>query len=315
MKEISALRLENFQAPAKYIRSFAGPAFGREGVRKIVGTDKKGQRRPHLGTIIKPKVGLTPKEGAEVAYQAWAGGLDFVKDDENLTSHPFSNFESRLVHYLEAKDRAEEETGKKKIYAPNITAPADVMLKRAEMVEEQGGNCMMIDVVTAGLSALQFMRHQNLKLFIHAHRAMYAAFARNKQHGISMLALAKLCRMCGTDQLHIGAMLGKMEGGVKEVMPIHHEINDESGCWKGIKPVFSVCSGGLSPLQIPQLYRIIKDDAVFQCGGGVHGHPGGTRKGAMALVQSLEAAKKGISLKQYAKSHPELAQALKKWKK
>ena len=325
MKEVASLRLEDFEAPKKYLETFAGPAFGREGVRRLVGTSSKSTRRPHLGTIVKPKVGLTPKEGAKVAYDAWAGGLDFVKDDENLTSHPFSRFEERVVRYLEARDKAESETGHKKIYAPNITAPADLMLKRAELVRSHGGECMMIDVVTAGLSSVQFMRHQNLKMFIHAHRAMYAAFARSKTHGMSMRVLAKLCRLCGTDQLHIGAMLGKMEGAVEDVMQIHQDINGDGekagsgqrgpGPWAGIKPVFSVCSGGLSPLQVPGLYKIIGDDAVFQCGGGVHGHPGGTRTGAMALVQSLEAAKKGVSLEQYAKTHIELAQALEKWKK
>ncbi len=317
MKEVAALRLEDFEAPKKYLETFAGPAFGMEGVRKLVGTASASKRRPHLGTIVKPKVGLTPKEGAKVAYDAWAGGLDFVKDDENLTSHPFSRFEERIVRYLEARDKAEEETGKKKVYAPNITAPADLMLKRAELVKRQGGECMMIDVVTAGLSSVQFMRHQNMKMFIHAHRAMYAAFARIKTHGMSMRVLAKLCRLCGTDQLHIGAMLGKMEGSAEDVMQIHRDINGDGWRkqWKNIKPVFSVCSGGLSPLQVPGLYKLIGDEAVFQCGGGVHGHPGGTYAGSRALVQSLEAAKKGVSLEQYAKTHVELAQALAKWKK
>jgi len=322
MKEVAAIRLEDFDAPKKYLETFAGPAYGREGVRKMVGTASKSARRPHLGTIVKPKVGLTPKEGAKVAYDSWAGGLDFVKDDENLTSHPFSRFEERIVRYLEARDRAEAETGSKKIYAPNITAPADLMLKRAELVKRHGGKCIMIDVVTAGLSSVQFIRHQNLKMFIHAHRAMYAAFARNPQHGMSMRVLAKLCRLCGTDQLHIGAMLGKMEGAVPEVMQIHKDINGDGaktgpnhGAWKNIKPVFSVCSGGLSPLQIPGLYKIIGDEAVFQCGGGVHGHPNGTRAGAAAMCQSLQAAKYGVSLEKYAKTHPELRQALEKWGK
>ncbi len=315
MKEVASLRLEDFDAPRKYLETFPGPAFGREGVRKLVGTQAKGKRRPHLGTIVKPKVGLTPKEGAKVAYDSWAGGLDFVKDDENLTSHPFSRFEDRLAHYLEARDRAQSETGHKKIYAPNITAPADRMLKRAELVRSSGGECAMIDIVTAGLSSVQFIRNQDLGLFIHAHRAMYAAFARNKAHGMSMRALAKLARLCGTDQLHIGAMLGKMEGAVPDVMQVHADINGDGNRkqWKNLKPVFSVCSGGLSPLQIPGLYKIIGDEAVFQCGGGVHGHPGGTRAGAMALVQSLEAAQKGVPLAQYAQSHPELSVALSKW--
>lgn len=308
MKEVNALRLEDFRAPEKYLRTFPGPAFGREGVRKMAGTQKS--RRPHLGTIVKPKVGLTPKEGARVAYEAWMGGLDFVKDDENLTDHNFSRFEERVVRYLEARDRAEEETGKKKIYAPNITAPAGLMLRRAEWVKAHGGECVMMDVVTAGFSGVQYIRNENLGMVIHAHRAMYAAFSRNPKHGMSMRCLAKLCRMCGTDQLHIGAIVGKMEGSAQDVVRIHNDMN---GGMAGYKPVFSVCSGGLSPLQVPGLMKIIGNEIVIQAGGGVHGHPGGTRAGARALAQAAEAALEKIPLERYAKTHPELAQAIGKW--
>ncbi|MFH1306403.1 MAG: ribulose-bisphosphate carboxylase large subunit, partial [Candidatus Micrarchaeota archaeon] len=274
MKEIKSIRLEDFTAPTHYTNSFPGPAFGMFGIRQIIGTTKIS--RPHLGTIVKPKVGLSPKESAKVAYDAWSGGLDLVKDDENLTSHPFSNFESRISHMLDAKDKVESKCGKKKIYAPNITAPAHIMLKRAELVKEMGGKCIMIDILTAGFSSLQFIRSQNLNLFIHAHRAMHAAITRNKFHGISMLALAKLSRMCGCDQLHIGAVLGKMEGGKKEVLQIHNAINSKMG---HLNSVFSVCSGGLSPLHIPELIQIFGRNIIIQAGGGVHGHPKGTRAG------------------------------------
>lgn len=70
--------------------------------------------RPLIGTIVKPKLGLTPKEQSDVAYKTWIGGIDLVKDDENLTSMNFSRFEERVSRVLELKDRAEEETGEKK---------------------------------------------------------------------------------------------------------------------------------------------------------------------------------------------------------
>ncbi|PIT84221.1 type III ribulose-bisphosphate carboxylase [Candidatus Micrarchaeota archaeon CG10_big_fil_rev_8_21_14_0_10_45_29] len=310
MKEIDALRFEDFSIPNSYANTFPGPKYGVEGVRKIAGTTKT--RRPHLGTIVKPKVGLTPKEGAKVAYDSWVGGLDLVKDDENLTSHPFSRFEERLSKMLEAKDKAQEETGSPKIYCPNITAPAHTMLKRAELAQDMGSNCIMIDILTAGFSGVQFIRHQNFKMLIHAHRAMHAAITRNKQHGISMLALSKMARMAGCDQLHIGAIFGKMEGEKKEVLQIHDAINKK---WANLKPVFSVASGGLSPLQVPDVMRAFGNDVIIQAGGGVHGHPQGTVAGAKAMCQAAEAAKKKISLKEYAKTRQELSEAIKKWGK
>ncbi|OIO21121.1 type III ribulose-bisphosphate carboxylase [Candidatus Micrarchaeota archaeon CG1_02_47_40] len=313
MKEVENIRLLDFEAPKKYVQSFPGPAFGVEGIRKIAGTLK--ERRPHIGTIVKPKVGLTPKENAAVAYEAWMGGCDFVKDDENLTSHSFSPFEERVVRVLEAADKAEAETGAKKMYAPNITASADVMLKRAEFVKAQGGNCIMVDVITAGFAGVQFIRGRNLGMCIHAHRAMHAAFGRNKRHGIAMKVIAKISRMCGTDQLHIGGIVGKMEGDEKEVREISREMRKLGGCWRKMKPVFSVCSGGLSPLSIPFLYKTLGRDIIIQAGGGVHGHPDGTRAGAIAMRQALDASMRGVSLKEYAKGHEELRKAVEKFGK
>ncbi|MEM3362090.1 MAG: type III ribulose-bisphosphate carboxylase [Candidatus Anstonellaceae archaeon] len=310
MKEVKWLFLVDFQAPESYFNSFPGPNFGKKKIRELLHTDKNF--RPHLGTIIKPKVGLDPSAAAKVAFQSWVGGLDLVKDDENLTSHSFSKFEDRLAKILEAKDKAEEETGQTKVYCPNISASADVMLKRAQLAQDMGSNCIMIDILTVGFSGVQFIRNQNFKMFIHGHRAMHAALTKNKKHGISMLVLAKIARMVGVDQLHVGAIFGKMEGSKKEVLNIHNWLNFKCG---NLKEVFSVASGGVSPITLPQIAKAFNYDVVIQAGGGVHGHPKGTEAGAKALVQALEASMKNISLEEYAKTHPELSLALKKWQK
>ena len=51
-------------------------------------------------------------------------------------------------------------------------------------------------------------------------------------------------------------------------------------------------------------------DFITTMGAGCHAHPGGTRKGAMALVQACEAYKKEISIEEYAKEHQELKDAI-----
>jgi len=197
MKVIKNLRLEDIHFPYKMIKHFKGPLFGIEGIRKLLGVKK----RPLLGTIVKPKVGLNTKKHAEKAFEAWVGGCDVVKDDENLTNQKFNPFKNRVVETLEKRDKAEELTGEKKVYMPNITAETEEMIERAEFIKEQGGRYMMIDIITVGFSALQTMRNLNkkLRLVIHAHRAMHAALTKNPKHGISMLMLAKLARLAGVD--------------------------------------------------------------------------------------------------------------------
>jgi len=86
MKEVKNLRLEDVDFSDSIVKSFPGPRYGIKGVRKIMGI----KNRPLVGTIIKPKLGLDSANHASVAYEAWAGGLDIVKDDENLSSQKFN---------------------------------------------------------------------------------------------------------------------------------------------------------------------------------------------------------------------------------
>ncbi len=323
MKAIEKLKFQDVTFPKKIMDAFPGPQFGIKGIRKMTGI----YGRPLVGTIVKPKVGLTHLQHAKVAYESWAGGLDIVKDDENLTSMSFNKFENRMRNTFKMRDKAEKETGEKKIYLANITAETDEMKRRADLVKELGGEFIMVDILTAGWASLQTIRKyaQKKNLAIHAHRAMHGALTRDKHHGLSMLTLAKVSRLIGVDTLHIGtAGVGKMHGKETEELAVEHEIEDESISakpklnvlqqnWYGKKPVLAVASGGLSPLSMPRLIKIMGIDIIAQAGGGVHGNPGGTKAGAKAMRAAAEAAVKGVPLKEAAKKCKELQWAIDKW--
>jgi len=314
MKIIKSLRLEDVSFPDKLLKSFKGPKFGIKGIRRILGV----RDRPLVGTIVKPKIGLKTKDHVKVAYDAWVGGCDLVKDDENLASQKFNEFESRACKTLEVMDKAVSETGEKKGYLINVTAEVEDMLMRADLVRSLGGKFVMHDILTGGWSSLETLR-KNSGMVIHAHRAMHGAFTENKEHGISMMVIADFARMIGVDSLHIGTAVGKMKGDAKEVKEIEEEIEmkrvKETGIrlaqdWKGKKPVLAVSSGGLSPLDVPFLIKHFGKDLIIQMGGGIHGHPGGTVAGARAARGAVEAVMKGKSLKEYAKGCGELGEAL-----
>ena len=307
LKALKNLRLLNIEFPKQLLDSFKGPAFGISGIRKLL----KVPKRPLVGTIIKPKLGLETKDHAKVAYEAWLGGCDIVKDDENLSSQSFNPFETRLIQTLESRDKAQKETAERKVYMINITAETNTMLKRAQSVLDQGGEYVMVDILTCGWSALQTLRDQNFKLVIHAHRAGHAAFSKNQQHGISMKPIAVVARIIGVDQLHVGTVVGKMSETKAEV------LENISACKAGmgdLEPVLPVASGGLHPRLVPALMSTFGNDLVIQAGGGIHGHPLGTICGATAMRQAVDATLEGKTLDEYAKSHQELDVALKRWK-
>ncbi|WP_292407474.1 MULTISPECIES: type III ribulose-bisphosphate carboxylase [unclassified Methanoculleus] len=321
MKALSDLRLIDAALPAEYIRHFAGPHFGMEGIRDMM----KVHGRPLTGAVPKPKVGFTAEEHAQVAYETWMGGFDFVKDDENLTSLSFNRFEDRVRAMTKMRDRAERETGDVKSAFINITAETETMKKRAQMLADNGWNYAMIDVVVAGTSAVATLRDycSDLGLAIHAHRAMHAAFDRDAKHGITMQFLAKIMRLIGVSQIHTGTAVGKLVGTraeatvladvlrEKHTNAVEHMALDQD--WGAIKSAFPVSSGGLHPGLVPDVLDIYGTELVLLVSGGIHGHPKGTRAGAKAVMQAMEAWKDGETLDEKAKKAPELREALEKW--
>jgi len=306
LEDIANLRLNDITFPKELMGSFKGPEYGIQGIREITGV----HGRPLVGTIVKPKLGLVVRDHAKVAYDSWLGGCDVVKDDENLSSQKFNPFEERVIETIEKRDRVESETGEKKVYLINVTAEVELMKKRAQFVEDVGGRYMMIDILTTGWSSLQTMRDAGFKLIIHAHRAGHAAFTRSYVHGINMVVLARVARLLGVDQLHVGTAVGKMAETRDEVLANKEACVEPMG---DIKPVMPVASGGLHPGMVPKLVEYFGNDTVIQAGGGIHGHPDGTVKGAMALRQAVDAAVEGITLEEYAKTHKELGKALTRW--
>jgi len=309
LSAVKNVRLLDLQIPKGIAEMFPGPKFGIKELRRMVGTLQ--DRRPHLGTIVKPKVGLTPKQTAKVAYEAAMGGVDFIKDDETLTNQRFCPLLERVSEVMEALDRAREETGRKTLYAVNITAKADRMLELADRAIEHGANMLMVDVLTAGFSTVRMLAQDpSIQVPLHIHRAMHGAITRNPKHGIHMMVIAKLVRLAGGDQLHTGTAAGKMEKEASEV----RRVNDflRSG-WHGLKTVFPVASGGIHPGIVPANIEGLGRDIVINAGGGIHGHPMGTRAGAKAMRQAIEACMRGIPLQAYAEDHEELRVALQVW--
>lgn len=319
MKALEGLRLVDVKWPQNIIHSFKGPQFGINGIKEILKIDK----RPITATVPKPKVGYYAEEHAQHGYEIWTGGVDLLKDDENLSNQKFNSFEKRLELSMKMRDKAESETGERKSYLINITAEVDEMKRRAKLVKNFGNEYVMIDILTIGWAAVQTVRNicEELGLAIHAHRAFHAAFDRNPDHGMSMKVLAEIARMQGVDQLHIGG-LGKLAGDKKEVRDNYIKIALNSNeayeevleqTWYGMKKVLSVCSGGVHPGIIHRLMDLLSTDIAVQVGGGVLGHPGGTKSGAKALRQAINAYMENISVQDYAKNNIELKQALELW--
>ena len=297
-KPLKALRLEDMRIPVAYLKTFQGPPTGIVVERERL--DKFG--RPLLGATTKPKLGLSSKNYGRVVYEALKGGLDFVKDDENINSQPFMHWRDRFLYVMEAVNKAAAATGEVKGHYLNVTAATmEDMYERADFAKQLGSCIVMIDLVI-GYTAIQSMAKwaRRNDMILHLHRAGHGTYTRQKTHGVSFRVIAKWMRMAGVDHIHAGTVVGKLEGDPNVIKGIYSTCRDsvtkqnlEQGVffdqdWAGLRKMMPVASGGIHAGQMHQLLTYLGEDVVLQFGGGTIGHPQGIQAGATANRVALE---------------------------
>ena len=306
MTEVSGLRLLDLELPDAFAKVHPGPRFGVEGTRNLTGV----RGRPLIGTIIKPNIGLTPHQTGELAGQLADAGIDFIKDDEAMADPPHSPLAQRARCVLEAIDSVAQRTGKRAMYACNITDDLDAMLRHQEAIAHAGGNCVMVSLNSVGFVGLAALRRR-CPLAIHGHRNGWGMCNRHPLLGVEFAPYQKLWRLCGADHLHVNGIAGKFCESDESV------VRSVAAClaamWDMPRPM-PVLGSGQWGGQAPETYRLTQTvDVLYIAGGGILGHPGGPAAGVAALRQAWEAAVAGIPLDQYATDRPELRATLEKF--
>lgn len=218
MANLKACKLLDVWFPSTMLDLYDGPSYTIDDMRKYL----NAYNRPILGSIIKPKIGLTAGEYAEACYDFWAGGGDFVKNDEPQANQDFCPYDKMVDFVRQAMDRAEAETGNKKVHSFNVSAADfDEMIRRAEYVKsvmKPGSYAFLVDGITAGWTAVQTIRRRYPEVFLHFHRAGHGAFTRPENPiGFTVPVLTKMARLAGASGIHTGtAGIGKMSGSVEE---------------------------------------------------------------------------------------------------
>lgn len=218
MGNLAECKLLDVWFPPAMMVQYDGPAYTLDDMRKYL----EVYDRPILGTIIKPKIGLTSTEYAELCYDFWSGGGDFVKNDEPQADQQFAPFEKMVVDVRMAMDKAEQLTGRTKVHSFNVSASDyDTMIKRADFVAENmkpGSYAFLVDGITAGWMAVQTIRRKYPNVFLHFHRAGHGANTRTENPiGYTVPVLTKMARLAGASGIHTGtAGVGKMQGDPHE---------------------------------------------------------------------------------------------------
>jgi ribulose-bisphosphate carboxylase large chain len=302
--ELSGIRLLDVELPEPFIRALPGPRFGVAGTRRLAGVE----RRPLIGTIIKPSVGLSPAHTADLVRQLAEGGLDFIKDDELIASPPYSPIAARIDAVMAVLNAHADKTGRGVMYAFNVTGELDEMRRAVELIAKAGGTCAMVSLNWVGLVALTALRRE-CPLAIHGHRNGWGMLSRAPLLGMDFRVFQKVYRLAGADHLHVNGLANKFSEADASV------IASARACLEPLSPgdpcVIPVFSSAQTVLQVEATYRALGSaDLIYASGGGIMAHPDGIGAGCSALREAWEAAMSGIPLAAAAAGSQVLARAV-----
>jgi ribulose-bisphosphate carboxylase large chain len=305
LRYFSGLRLTDIRLPDAFAAAYPGPGFGIGGTRDLTGVTNG----PLIGTIIKPSVGLSPDDTAAMVADLCAAGIDFIKDDELQSDGPACPFEDRARAVMAVISAHAERTGKKVMFAFNLTGEVDQMRRRHDLVKSLGGTSVMASLNALGLVGFSALR-SHCQLPIHAHRNGWGALSRHPALGFDFTPWAKMWRLAGADHLHVNGLRNKFCEADASVITSARSLLTPMFAAKPCltMPVFS---SGQSAAQVHDTYAALgSTDLIFAAGGGIMGHPDGPAGGVASLRAAWDAALAGIPLAQAARENRQLAAAL-----
>lgn len=306
--QFTGLKLMDFELPDSFKNHFKGPKYGIQGSKLSCGVTD----RPMIGTIIKPSIGMSVEETATLVKSLIDAGIDFIKDDELMGSAANSPFDERVKAIMKVIRDNEQKTGKKVMYAFNISDEIDEMQRKYDLIKSEEGSCAMISINSVGLAATKKICDQG-ELVIHGHRNGWGMLNRHPLLGIEFPAYQKIQRLAGVDQLHVNGIQNKFwESDDSVVTSIKSCLTPFLGGYE-ILPVVS--SGQWGGQAVETYRRTQTTDLLYMAGGGILAHPMGPKAGVNALQQAWTGAVDGLSVEETAQKYPEFAASLKKFSK
>jgi ribulose-bisphosphate carboxylase large chain len=306
LAQFSGLKLLDIEVPKSLAIRFHGPAHGIAGTRRLAGVEG----RPLIGTIVKPSIGLSPAQTAEMVATLAAAGIDFIKDDELMANPSHSPFEERVSAVMRVINAHADRTGRKPMYAFNVSDDFDQMLRHYDTIVAAGGTAAMISLNSVGLAATKKLCDRGV-LAIHGHRNGWGMLNRHPLLGVEFPAYQVLWRLAGVDQLHVNGIANKfwesddsVVQSIQACLAPHHQL----------APILPVVSSGQWGGQAPETWRRTRTvDLLYLAGGGIMAHPRGPAAGVASLRRWWEAAVEGLSVEGAVKRYPELGAAVEKF--
>ena len=269
---IEKCRLIDIELPTEVRSNFLGPKFGIRGIRELTNQYDK----PLFGSIVKPKIGITPEVLLEMVKQMVDGGVDFIKEDEIMSNPAIAPLEKRVEivsNYLAKQSR-------KIVFCHTINCDPHILIDRVKRVHELGGNGVHINVFS-GLGSYNSIRKMDLPIYLHYQSSGAKVFTDiTHRYSISWKVMCYLATLMGVDTIQTGMIGGYSNDNTQDVIECINILKDGN--------TLPVLSCGMHPGLVEYITSIVGNDYLANAGGSVHGHPQGTVSGAKAMRQAID---------------------------
>jgi ribulose-bisphosphate carboxylase large chain len=272
--------LVDVELPKDYLIAFGGPRVGLAGIRALTGV----QGRALAASALKPQ-GLSPEALARIARDLALGGLDLIKDDHGLADQAYSPFAARAAAVGSAIREANAATGRRTLYAPNVSGTLDDMRRQLGVIRAEGIGALLIAPMIVGLSNFHAIVREAAGLVVIAHPALAGAakFA-------PPLLLGRLFRLLGADSTVFPNYGGRFAYSPETCLELVRMARDP---WGDLKSCAPMPAGGLGVDRVAELLQFYGEDVMLLIGGKLLAAHGRLTEETARFVTTVAAYGKG----------------------
>lgn len=216
---------------------------------------KHKTNRPLIGSIVKPKAGLTSVQLNDIVTQMCEAGIDFIKEDEILADPSYLPLEQRLNIVQRIMENYPDT-----VYTYCTNGNPAHLTQQLDLVKEYNGDGVHINF-WSGLGA--YADSNSRGLFTHFQRSGIRVLTDPRNpFGIDWTVIVKLAIYQGIDSIHAGMIGGYYPGD-------HTEVRDAvSLCQE--HNVWAALSCGMTPDIAKEIRDEIGNHWLANVGGWLH---------------------------------------------
>jgi ribulose-bisphosphate carboxylase large chain len=287
-------KIVDLRFPPEFLARFPARRWPHSRLRRYLAL---ADDEPIIGTIVKPKTGLTPELFSRSVVEAARAGARFTKADENmhLSLDDIPRYVARVVKDLNAAgfDLGSSKTpkGRRFLFAPHVTSDPDLIDRYAEAAVKAGANALMFSPYYAGGFLALSRVADRFDVPVYAHTAGMNVTCGCPTWGIDSRVMYVLSALSGAAFMQLTTMGGYLRP-TDEEKPLILEALGRHGL-EGAEGMTLAIAGGMGPKVIGSSMATLGETGrMFLAGTSVYSHPDGPAAGVKAIILAHQAWKR-----------------------